>query len=131
MARVEVAGWASRAPSQPILAAWSDFFIKLNIAIYLNNLTTRTALPCPCPALHATPRANGGTGRTCGLLTPPANRRQGRMMTGGRPRPRPRPRPRNGQRQVDDVLVPCRTLSGIQIPCRMIRCAGKRGLATY
>lgn len=41
----------TRAPSQPILAAWSDFFIKLNIGIDLDNLTTRTALPCP--ACHA------------------------------------------------------------------------------
>lgn len=62
MARVEVAsGGHRRLPLSPSWLPARTFFIKLNIGIDLNNLTT-------CPTLPCRVRAYGGTGRACGLV---------------------------------------------------------------
>lgn len=80
--------WASTAPSQPILVAWSGSLIKLNIGIDLDNLTTCPALSCPSPQC-----AYGGTGRPCGQLPHrrTGSRAGGLQVVGHSYGPRPAP----------------------------------------
>lgn len=81
-------GGHRRLPLSPSWLPGRALFIKLNIGIDLDNLTTRPDLiswpGLPCHAVvHTAVR-----GRPCGLLAPPANGYQSRRIAGGRPRPR-------------------------------------------